>query len=268
MSKIRQELADLSAQCEAMCKKVGWVGPNTGKPNFHLLYSSVESYESGNGFSIFGLHPGGGPDYADNDDHDRPFQCPGYSAYLDDARPDPGESQLQRVVQALAMIFTGSTPCDAMAAMNNVHLSLEERIGADAIAMLRNAPSGNITPFRGSSLSRIPPQLRDPGERIGRRLLCLAQPKPRLIVTLATQAWDMILKNSGQPRKADHDEWIHRGMKRKYKEVRLTQGPLNGSLLISLPGVVRDRGRADVTKPLFDVVARRLRHRGLLHTSH
>lgn len=268
MSEIREELADLSAECEAMCKGEGWVGPNSGKPNFHLLYSSAESYESGNGVAIFGLHPGGGLDYADTDDHDRPFQCPGYSAYLDDARPSSGESQLQRVVQALAMISTGATAVEAMASMSNVHLSLEERIGVDAIAMLRNAPSGNVIPFRGSSLNNIPYQLREPGERIGRRLLCLAQPKPRLIVALATQAWDMILKNSGQPRRAEHDEWIHRGMKRKYKEVRLARGPLNGALLIALPGVVRDTGRADVTIPMFDVVARRLRHHGLLHTSH
>ena len=268
MSKIRQELADLSAECEALCKIEGWVGLNTGKPNFHLLYSSVESYESGNRVAIFGLHPGGGLEYADSDDHDHPFQRPGYSAYLDDERPSPGESPLQRVVQALAMVLTGSIPSDAMEAMNNVHLPPEERIGADATTMLRNSPSGNMIPFRGTSLNKIPPQLREPGQCIGWRLLCLAQPKPHLVVTLATQTWDMVLKSSGQARKADCDEWVHEGLKRKYKEVRLTQGPLSGALLIALPGVVRDRGRVDVAKPMFDVLAQRLRRHGLLHTSH
>lgn len=268
MSKIRQELAALSAECEDLCKKVGWVGPNE-TPNFHLLYSSVETYEAGNRLAILGINPAGSLDDADENDIERPFRGPGYSAYLDDARPYPSQSPLQRAVQAIAMVCSGSTPVDAMAAMNKVHLKPEERIGPDATAMLRNAPSGNIIPFRSRNLKKLCPELRITGPSIGWRMICLARPKPRLIITLANQIngqpWHTILKNSTQPLKADCEKWIY--TKRMYREVQLTRGPLKGAILIGLPAVVYDKGKMAVMEPLLNVLAQRLRHHRLLHTS-
>ena len=61
MSKIRQELMDLSKECEARCEEFGWLS-KARVPNYHLLYSSVETYEHGNGLAILGINPAGGPE--------------------------------------------------------------------------------------------------------------------------------------------------------------------------------------------------------------
>ena len=110
-------------------------------------------------------------------------------------------------------------------------------------------------------------QLRKRGEHIGWELLCLVRPRLRCIVALVNQVdqppWKTILENSGQPRKPDYEELINRKLQRTYREVELVQGPLAGALLIGLPAVVRDKGRADVTEPLLEVFKRRLEHHGL-----
>ena len=269
MPKVRHDLKELSAECESLCQKAGWLGHETKRPNFRLLYSSVESYEHGNGFAVLGLNPAGDGRDADTDDLERPFQDPGYSAYLDDEwrNHDKGAAPLQRVVQALAMIFVGATPAEAMASLDDTRPMPEERVGAKAVAFLRNTASLNIIPFRDSNVGKVPPQLRERGEQIGWQLLCLARPRLRYVVTLVNQVgrppWSTILKNIGQPRKPDYEKMIHRNLRRTYREVKLVQGPLTGALLIGLPAVVRDKGRADVTKQLLEVVTRRLGHHGL-----
>ena len=180
MSKIREKLKALSKKCERMCKKEGHVGTDRGIPNFHLLYSGIESYECGNGYVIFGKNPAGDSTHADKANQDRPFREPLYSAYLDDewdGNPR-GQSDLQRVVQGLAMVLTGANPTDAISAIKNLNMVPEDRVGAKAEALLRNAPSGNIIPFRGSNLNRdVPHQLHNPGLRIGWRLLRLVRPR-------------------------------------------------------------------------------------------
>ena len=179
-----------------------------------------------------------------------------------------GAAPLQRVIQALAMVLVGESPVEAVAAMDDTRLTLEERMGAEAIALLRDTPSLNIIPFRASNVGSVPPRLRQRGEEIGWQLLCLARPKLRCIVTLVNQVgrppWRTILRNSGQRSEPDYEKTIHEGLRRTYREVRLVQGPLAGTLLIGLPAVVRDKGRPDVTKALLKVVRRRLGYQGML----
>lgn len=264
---VREQLEALNAECEALCAEAGWTGIATNNPNFRLLYSSVESYEAGNGIAVIGMNPAGGREVADIDDRDRPFREAGYSAYLDDqwlGSSRRGQDPLQRVIQELAMVLTGTPPTEAMAARNDQRSAPEERIGAKATDLLRNAPSGNIIPFRGSKLDEVPHMLRQHGETIGWRLLSLMRPKPAVIVTLANGVrelpWSVILKNSSQPLRSDQEAWIHEGLKRKYREVRIARGPLEGALVVGLPAVVRDRGRnAQVTEAMFRVVAERVR---------
>lgn len=270
MPEIRQQLRGLARECEALCEEEGWLGCETTRANYRLIYSSVESFEDGTGFTIVGMNPAGGGRDADTGDIDPPFKDAGYSAYLDDKwrGQAEGAARLQRVIQALAMILVGASPSEAMVALNNTISRPEERINGRAVALLRNTPSLNIIPFRDSNLRKVPKKLQERGEEIGWRLLCLANPRPDYIITLANQPsappWRTILKNSGQLRRPDHEESINEGMRRTYREVRLMRGPLAGALLIGLPAVVRDQGRPDVTRPLFEVVRRRLNHHGVL----
>lgn len=271
MPRVRNQLEALQEECESLCRRTSWLGYETSRPNFKLLYSSVESYECGSGFAVLGLNPAGDGKDANTDDLERPFRDPGYSAYLDDKwrKSSTGEASLQRVVQALAMVIVGATPREAMEAIHDRRPVPEERIGEKAVAFLRNTACLNIIPFRESNITRLPHCLREPSEQIGWRLLCLAQPRLRCIISLVNRVdkppWKTILKNSGQRREPDHEESINSELHRNYREVELVQGPFVGSLLIGLPAVVRDKGRADVTKPLLDVVARRLGHHGLLY---
>ena len=264
MSKIRRKLVSLSKECEIKCERFGWVS-NNGTPGFHLLYSSVETYEDGNGLAILGMNPSGSKNYANISKQERPFEGPGYNAYMDDDNGTGlGQSDLQRTVQGIAMVISGASPSEAMNAMSKKQLTPEERMGENVASLLRKAPSGNINPFHSPTYDALPIELKVAGERIGWRMLRLIQPKPHLIVTLANRVsdppWRTIMKNSGQGQKVDCEKWIHQGMNRKYREVHIEGGPLKGTLLIGLPAVVRDQGRSDVTEPMFEVLAQRLRH--------
>ena len=265
MTDIRQRLQALSEECESLCAEEGWFGHGNRNPNYRLLYSSVESYENGSGVAIVGMNPAGDGRDADTDHAERPFRYPGYSAYLDDKwrSHEAGSAPLQRAIQGLASILVGASPSEAMAVVDS-----PERLHSDASALLRNTPSMNIIPFRASNLPDVPPSLRERGEQIGWRLLSLARPKLGCIVTLANQVskppWRTILHNSGQPRKPDYEKRINRRLSRTYREVRLVRGPLKGALLIGLPAIVRDKARADVTRPLFETLRQRLEFHGIL----
>ena len=270
MPKIRSQLETLTEECVSLCEEEGWVGSDTGGPNFRLLYSSVESFESGSGFAIVGMNPAGGPQDADTGHADRPFRDPEYSAYLDDRWRDDeaGAAQLQRVIQALAMILVGASATEAMAAIGDPTPRPEQRVIPEAIAFLRNTPSMNIIPFRASNLKDVPPRLRERGQKIGWELLRSARPRLRCIVTLANQVggfpWRTILKESGQRQRSDYEKTINRRLSRTYREGQLVRGELAGTLVIGLPAIVRDKYRRDVTKPLFEVVRQRLDHHRLL----
>ena len=165
------------------------------------------------------------------------------------------------------MVLAGSSPTDAVAATDDKSLTPEDRIGTDATDLLRNAPSGNIVPFRGSSLDDLPTGLREHGERIGWQLLSLAPPRLRLIVTLANrvggQPWRTLLRKSRQPLKADFETWVNRKLNYKYREVRLGRGQFKGATLVGLPAVVRFPDRQDVKQAMLDILARRVQHHGL-----
>ncbi len=172
---LRSRLEALSGECVSLCQEEGWLGLETGTPNYRLLYSSVESFEQGSGFAIVGMNPAGGPRDADADDADRPFRDPRYSAYLDDRwGAEVGAARLQRVIQAIAMVFVGASASEAMGAIEDPTPRPVGRLSPKAIAFLRNTPSMNIIPFRGSKLADVPLTLRERGEEIGWRLLCLA----------------------------------------------------------------------------------------------
>ena len=266
---IRKQLEFLSEECEGLCKRFDFVGPRTGAPNFRLIYTSVETYESGNGLVIIGMNPGGDQTDADTDRRDRPFLEEGYSAYLDDnwRGAGAGQDDFQRTVQGIAMIVTGSTPSEAISAIKSPGLTPEARIGSDAVDFLRNTPSLNIIPFRHSSLNKVPSELRNRGQQIGWELLCLMQPKPKYIITLANGVgapiWRTILRNSRQSSSASFEAVIHQTMRRTYREARIAQGQLAGTTLIGLPAVVRDQGREDVTVPLFEILSQRVQHHGV-----
>ena len=271
-SETWRALDRLDRRCVRLCRKEHWLGEKTSKPNFRLLYSSVESYERSNGVAIIGINPAGGPNVADIDDRRRPFRDPGYSAYLDDewiGSSPQGQHPLQRVIQELAMILTGATPAEAKAVRDDRQSTPEERIGNDATTLLRNAASGNIIPFRGSKLSAVPCPLRERGEEIGWQVLRSIRPTPRVIVTLANGTnelpWRALLDRSGATtRDAEHDEVIREGRGgRRYRDVKLRGGPLRGALVIGLPAVMRDKGNAaSETEKMFTFVERHLtKHR-------
>ena len=278
MTTTRQRLVELSKECETECERAGFVGPQTREPNFRLIYTSVKTYEHGNGFVILGLNPGGSTADADKDDRDRPFRQEGYSAYLDDDWQCSGEgrSEFQRAVQGVAMIMTGSSPLQAISAMKSSTPVAEERIGAHATAFLRCTPSLNIIPFRHSYLKKVPSRLRQRGQEIGWELLCLMKPKPTCIIALANsvdgEIWQTIRDNSEGALGQTHQELVFRGgmagqMKiRNYREAVVVEGPLKGARVIGLPAVVHDRRNAwdKVTMPLFEILASRLSHLGIL----
>ena len=270
MSTIRQRLVELSEECEALCRCNKFVGPQTEEPNFRLIYTSVETYDCGNGFVIIGVNPSGSESDADADDRDRPFREQGYSAYLDENFQDNGVggSDFQRAVQGIAMIMTGSTPSEAISAMKSSTLSVEDRISVNATAFLRSTPSLNIIPFRHSYLNKVPPQLRRRGVEIGWELLCVMKPKPKYIITLANGVnapiWETIREGSEGSLEQTYQKRVFN--RRNYREGRVTKGPLKGTILIGLPAVVRDKRDAwdKVTTPLFEVLSRRLVHLDIL----
>ena len=266
----REQLMELSVECEELCASNEFVGPKTGQANFRLIYTSTETYEESNRFAIIGENPGGDLSDADTDDRNRPFREKGYSAYLDDdwRNRGRGQSPFQRAVQGAAMVATGATPAMAIAAVHQQGLGPESRIGTEATSFLRRTPSLNIIPFRHSDMDQLNGILRERGGQIGWELLCLIRPRPRYIITLANQVsgpiWGTILSESGQPKRADYEKWINRNARRKYREVTLTQGPpLKGAVLLGLPAVVYDKIREDVTPELLKTLSRRLRHHGL-----
>ncbi len=281
MTNVRDKLEALNAQCEQLCEEQGWQSPKSKSPNFRLIYTSVETFERGNGYAIVGINPAGTTEDADRDSNrETPFTTKGYSAYLDDDwEGGRGQSKFQRAVQGVAMILNGTDSSEAIEAIREKVIEPEKRLEPNVIDFLRGTPSLNIIPFRTRSVydlnRNLPLNLQERGEEIGWELLCLIRPKPRYIVALANgqpSPWSTILRNSHQP-PGDFERTIsrrrgHRGP-RTYREVKLTSGPLEGALVFGLPAVVRDdiddeKEREEVTKPLFQVVRERLMHHNIV----
>ena len=267
---IRSKLMALYQECEALCIGTGFVGPVTGQPSFRLIYTSVKTFERSNRFVIVGMNPSGDKTDADTDDRDRPFVEDGYSAYLDDdvRGSGPGQDDFQRVVQAIAMVVTGTSSENAVSAMRRHGIEPERRTGKKAEQFLRSTPSLNIIPFRHSKLDEVGDSLRVRGAQIGWKLLRLIEPRPRYIITLANQVkgpiWNTILRKSGRPNEPEYEEWINQGLNRKYREITLGRGALKGAVLLGLPAVVHEGFRRDVTPQMLNVFEKRLRYHGHL----
>ena len=143
--------------------------------------------------------------------------------------------------------MTGATPSEAVSAIKSPKATPKARIGSNATEFLRSTSSLNVVPFRHSSHAGVPPKLWDRGQEIGWELLCLIQPKPNYILTLANSInspaypiWRTILSNSGQKGIPDFEAVVNQGANRMYRELRITQSPLAGAALIGLPAVVRN----------------------------
>ena len=282
MTKIRKQLEKLNEQCEQLCEEEGWQSPKSKNPNFRLIYTSVETFERGNGFAIVGINPAGTKLDADRDnDRGTPFTNKEYSAYLDDDwEGGRGQSKFQRAVQGVAMVLKGADPSEVIEAICEKVIEPEKRMEANVVDFLRGTPSLNIIPFRTSTVDdlreNLPSDLQQRGEEIGWELLCLIRPKPRYIVALANgepSPWSTILRNSHQP-PVDFERRIRqrRGRRgpRTYREVKLTRGPLKGALVFGLPAVVSDnidydKVREEVTRPLFQVVREGLEHHKIIN---
>ena len=271
MIQVRERLEALYEECSELCYQTGQIGPETGQPNFRLIYSSVETFESSNGFAMVGLNPAGQSSDADRDrGRRRPFDEKSYSAYVDDAwADDRGQDRFQRAVQGIAMILNGATWTETKKAITATNeRKPEERLGTETADLLRNTPSQNIIPFRGSTLNKLPLVLRQRGEEIGWELLCLIRPKPRFIVTLSNGSpspWRTILKNSGLQRATDREgDWTRMlagRTDRTYRDVRLPEGPLEGAVVFGLPAVVFDKLQEyGTTPPMLATLSERLRY--------
>ena len=106
-------------------------------------------------------------------------------------------------------------------------------------------------------------------------LLCLIEPKPRYIITLANRVdaeiWKTIYDNSEGALEKTYEEHVFSGYiggkkkPRNYREGKVEKGPLKGAMLIGLPAVVHDKQDAwdKVTAPLFEVLSSRLSHLGI-----
>jgi len=110
-------------------------------------------------------------------------------------------------------------------------------------------------------MKQLPVKLR--GARalqIGWSVLTSAQ-DVRVIVTLANGLNTLPLRElrrRSSNRAAVYEESVHVGMRRTYRELRLLDGPLKGTLVVGLPALIRDYGRSDVMEPLLNILSRRL----------
>ena len=244
---------------------------------FHLLYSSVETYEEGNGIAIIGLNPGGGQGEHTPEKHTLPFQNQRYSAHLDDSwkTHKAGQSDLQKVVQGIAMLVAGATHEKALSAVQNVGITPRKRMGEKAEKILRNTVTGNIIPFRTSKPKDFRGKskpIKTEGINIGWELLTLMRPKPHLIITLQNgkttdSPWKFILdilRKRGQPTKCLYEKAIYEDRNLYYREIKIVKGALKGALMIGLPGVTRYKKDKELIRELFKVLAERLEHHGLI----
>lgn len=242
---VRKQLSDLSDECGLMCRAERSVAPKPDEvPNFRLLYSSVETFEKGNGLMILGINPGGNASHANVAHHRLPFQNRSYCAYLDDSwrGNNPGCAPLQLAVQQIARsLFGPENP------------QWEQ--------VLRGAQSGNVIPFRSPTSKALHHGLRKPGLDIGRRMIFAATPVPRVIITLAHEAWDAVMEANGYP-KGFHgcETSILKKMQRSIREAELSRGHFVGAYVLGLPAVVYDKGRPDIMVPLLREISIRRQH--------
>ena len=188
----RIELERLNRECAEFCREYRgnprWTpfgDPASRKhPNFRLLYSSPETFETPGGVMILGTNPGGDHKAAEEHKAGLPFwkrrsRQPPYSAYLDDSWDGTGrgKSPVQCAVQSVAEIVSGKP----------------ERVAP----LLRSSPTGNLTPFRSSRLSDLPSPVQKRGLLFGEQLIEIAQPRVLILIASREQHWKSVMRLVG-----------------------------------------------------------------------
>ena len=185
---VREQLEGLNEECKAFCLDESnwtddWHGADSdGNPNFLLAYSHVDTFDSPGGLMILGTNPGGDHNQAHMYPISDPFECPGWSSYLDDDWDEgcgPGESPVQLAVQSVAEIVSGRS----------------DRVDA----VLRKSPTGNLIPFRSDGLSDLPPDAKKLGRAIGLQLIELAQPRVLILIASRQDDWRRLMRRFGNP---------------------------------------------------------------------
>ena len=170
----REQLEALNRDCVRLCSQHDHRSPS-GKPNLFLLYSTPETFEPPSEIMWLGKNPGGRVEVADRHRYDAPFaEHPGWSAYLDDKWDDfeRGQHPMQRAVRKAAILFAAG-----------------DRSGGDAL--LRASPSGNLSPFRSESWSKLPSKLRNVDA--GVRLIRLARPRILVLLFSEEDLWSHLM---------------------------------------------------------------------------
>ncbi len=183
---VRECLESLNEKCEAFCIDESnwteeWRGADShGNPNFLLAYSHVDTFKSPGGVMILGTNPAGDHNQAHMYPISDPFECSGWSSYLDDDWDEgyePGQSPVQLAVQSVAEIVSGRS----------------DRVNA----LLRRSPTGNLIPFRSDGLSDLPPDAKKLGRAIGLQLIELAQPRVLILIASRQDDWRRLMRRFG-----------------------------------------------------------------------
>ena len=246
--KIRQQLEEWNRQCERICRDFqaaddpSWkpAGPRSGTPNFQLIYSSVETFETPGGVMFLGTNPGGDHTRADVHDPWLPFRCSGWSSYLDDdwGSGQPGDATMQRAVQSIACVIAGG-----------------DESGID---LLRRSPAGNIIPFRSKKPGDLPRRLRKDGRDFGRRLIQLARPSMLILLSSNKDMWNPLMDWMGHPPEPDWEHYL--GANLTFREAQSAAGwP---GVAFALPAVNNRNGPRN--SEVIDLLRQRLARNELL----
>ena len=171
---VRAHLKELDRECAELCRRHDHLSPD-GIPNFRLLYSSVETFETSESVMFLGTNPGGDCRQASQAHRWLPFQQQNWSAYLDE---DWNGHALQIAAREVARLFADH--------------------GESGEDVLRRSPSGNLVPFRSrKGVSKLPWALRDLS--FGIRLIQLARPRALIIFASNQGHWQQLMKALDRP---------------------------------------------------------------------
>ena len=245
---IRQQLEESNRECERICRnfartagdRTEWkaVGPS-GSPNFQLIYSSVETFETPGGVMFFGTNPGGDHTRADVHDPWLPFRRSDWSSYLDDDWGGSVPHALQRAVRSVAALIAGGDE--------------------NGVELLRKSPAGNFIPFRSSKPGHLPSEIRKKGLRFGSSLITLAQPRTLILLSSNVDLWKSLMEWTGHRPEPDWQSYL--GANLTFREA-IRSAVDFPRFVFALPGVnTRMEGR---NHEVIDLLRRRLDHHGLL----
>ena len=166
---IREHLEALDQECAELCRRYDHLSPD-GIPNFRLLYSTAETFDTPGSVMFFGTNPGGDRTRAREAHRRLPFRQPNWSAYLDE---DWNGHALQTAAREIAGLLADP--------------------GESGEDVLRRSPSGNLVPFRSENgVSELPTTLRD--VRFGIRLIRLARPRALILFASNQSHWRQLME--------------------------------------------------------------------------